>query len=190
MNDSTPYSPETEEAVLGAMIVDPSKIVEMYQEGLRKADFYDMGRGMIYRALVDLEANSLGPDYITLCDLLKRRGQLEEVGNYSEITRLITACATSVHAVHYANVVKLYALRRRVIAAAGRIAEAAYEGKLEGEELEERAQLLLAAAFAGDDDLLGMTRAATPRPSPKPKPVPAKRGSPTPRLEGVIRDST
>lgn len=189
MADSQPpHSPEAERAVLGAMIVDLTKMADVWAAGLREGDFYDGGRAQIYQALLDLDEE--GADYITLCDLLQRRGQLEELGGYSEITRLITACATSAHAVHYAKIVKLYAIRRRLIAAAGRIAEVAYEGKLKGQELEERVKVLVAAAFAGDDETLGIVRKNYVRSAPStpsvPRPAPAAAKA-KPLVSGVLR---
>lgn len=177
-----PHSPDAERAVLGAMIVDPSKIEEARGAGLRPGDFYDEGHGWVCRTLLDLEES--GPDYVTLCDLLERRGQLAELGGRSEITALITACATSAHAAHYAKIVKLYATRRRLILAAGRIAEAAYEGKLEREELEERVKLLVAAAFAGDDEALGMTRPLPVKPKARSMDSVPKE----PLVKGVLRE--
>ncbi|MDI7276987.1 MAG: replicative DNA helicase, partial [Anaerolineae bacterium] len=82
-------------------------------------------------------------DFLTLCNSLEQRGELEAVGGPAYITSLIGAVPTSIHVEHYARIVELAALRRRLIDAAGQIARLAYEEERSIDEVVDRAEALL-----------------------------------------------
>ncbi len=114
-----PSSLEAEEAVLGALLIDQEA---MYRVSLEPGDFASEKRGWIFSAMKSLDVI----DFLTVCDLLEKRGQLDEVGGPAYITGLINATPTSVHAEHYGNIVAGYAAMRRAITAAGAIAQKAH----------------------------------------------------------------
>jgi len=123
---SVPSNVEAEEAVLGALLIDV-EAVSRVAPFLKPADFYRERNAAIYAARLDLHERREPGDFVTLCDELARRGQLEEVGGPAYLTSLINAVPTAVHVEHYAHIVERCAIMRRLIEAAGRIAAIGYE---------------------------------------------------------------
>ncbi len=120
-----PHSLEAEEAILGSLLIDPDAIFEV-ASFLRPEAFYRSKNRRIYEAIISLNENSTPIDLLTLNDELRRREQLEEVGGEGYLISLINAVPTSVNARSYGRLVEATALRRRMINAAGTIAELAY----------------------------------------------------------------
>ncbi|MCS7221908.1 MAG: replicative DNA helicase [Anaerolineae bacterium] len=134
-----PANPEAEEAVLGSILIDPDAIIKVAPT-LRADDFYLEKHRWIYQAALDLYERRQPPDFITICDELERRGQLQEVGGPAYITELINAVPTAFHVEHYASIVERTSILRRLISAAGQIAQLAYEDKGEIDEIVDRAE--------------------------------------------------
>ncbi|MBN1814953.1 MAG: AAA family ATPase [Anaerolineae bacterium] len=121
-----PHNPEIEEALLGSLLINPEAIVDIAVL-VRPGDFYQGRHGLIYQAMVDLEMNDKEVDFLTLTDLLERRGQLDSIGGPAYITRLINSTPSSLHAPEYADTVARHAVRRAVINAGSEIVAHAYD---------------------------------------------------------------
>jgi replicative DNA helicase len=139
---SIPANVEAEEAVLGSLLIDPDAIIKV-SPFLRADDFYVLRHGWIYQAIYDLHERREPADFVTVCDELERRQQLDEVGGRSFIASLINAVPTAIHVEHYARIVERTALLRRLIAAAGQIAALAYDESREVDEVVDRAEELI-----------------------------------------------
>ena len=137
-----PQNIEAEEAVLGAILIDPDAIIRI-AAFLRAEDFYREKHTWIYDAVLALHERREAVDFLTVCDELERRGQLAEVGGAGFITTLINAVPTSIHAEHYAHIVERTATRRRLIDAAGQIAALAYQEAEDVDEVVDRAEQVL-----------------------------------------------
>ena len=137
-----PQNIEAEEAVLGAILIDPDAIIRV-ATFLRPEDFYREKNGWIYDTALTLHERREPIDFLTVCDELERRGQLDEVGGAPFITTLINAVPTSIHAEHYARIVERTATRRRLIEAAGQIAALAYQEAEDVDEVVDRAEQVL-----------------------------------------------
>jgi len=137
-----PQNVEAEQSVLGSLLIDRDAIIRI-APFLRPEDFYRESHAQIYQAILDLFERREPADFVTLCDALERRNQLEGVGGPAYITSLINAVPTSIHVEHYAHIVELAALRRRLIDAAGQIARLAYEEDREIDDVIDRAEALL-----------------------------------------------
>jgi len=137
-----PHNIEAEEAVLGSLLIDPDAIFKV-ASFLSPEDFYREKNGWIYEAIRDLHNRREPADFVTLCDELERRGQLEEVGGAAYITSLINAVPTAIHVEYYARIVERTAILRRLIGAAGQIAAIAYEGAEDVDEVVDRAEQIL-----------------------------------------------
>jgi len=137
-----PHNIEAEEAVLGSLLIDPDAIFKV-ASFLSPEDFYREKNGWIYEAIRDLHNRREPADFVTLCDELERRGQLEEVGGAVYITSLINAVPTAIHVEYYARIVERTAILRRLIGAAGQIAAIAYEGAEDVDEVVDRAEQIL-----------------------------------------------
>jgi replicative DNA helicase len=137
-----PHNTEAEEAALGSLLIDPDAIFKV-ASFLAPEDFYREKNGWIYDAIRDLHNRREPADFVTLCDELERRGQLEEVGGAAYITFLINAVPTAIHAEYYARIVERTAILRRLISAAGQIAAIAYEDAEDVDEVVDRAEQVL-----------------------------------------------
>jgi replicative DNA helicase len=137
-----PQNVEAEEAVLGALLIDPDAIIRLTTV-LRPQDFYREKHGWIYDAILALHERREPVDFLTVCDELERRTQLDEVGGPAFITTLVNVVPTSVHAEHYARIVERSATRRRLLDAAGQIAALAYQEADDVEEVVDHAEQIL-----------------------------------------------
>jgi replicative DNA helicase len=78
-----------------------------------------------------------------MVDELERREQLEEVGGPAYITDLIGGTPSSINVDFYARIVERTALLRRLIAAAGDIAEMAYDESQDVDDVIDRAESII-----------------------------------------------
>jgi replicative DNA helicase len=137
-----PQNTEAEEAVLGALLIDPDAIIRV-ATFLRPEDFYREKHGWIYDTVLVLHEKREPIDFLTVCDELERQRRLDEVGGPAFITSLINAVPTSIHAEHYARIVERTSTRRRLLGAAGDIAALAFQEADDVEEVVDRAEQLL-----------------------------------------------
>ncbi len=134
-----PANIEAEEAVLGSILIDPDAIIKIAPT-LHADDFYLEKHRWIYQAALDLHERRLPADFVTLCDEMERRNQLQEVGGPAYITELVNAVPTAIHVEYYAGIVERTAILRRLISAAGQIAQLAYGDSGEIDEIVDRAE--------------------------------------------------
>ncbi len=120
-----PHSREAEEAVLGAVLINPESYYDVAQF-LREDDFYIHRNRWIWQAFTHLHEQRSPIDYLTVTEELDRKGQLAEIGGPAYLTALINNVPTSLHAEAYGRVVEETAVRRRMLDAANTIAKLAY----------------------------------------------------------------
>ena len=143
-NRIIPHNVEAEQAVLGALLLDPEAIVQIIPL-IRTEDFYLEKHQWIFQAIYALHERREPIDFLTVVAELERRGHLSEVGGAAYITALINAVPSAIHIEHYARLVERLATQRRLISAAGRIAEIAYAGDEDIDAILDRA---VVAVFA------------------------------------------
>ncbi|MFN2136713.1 MAG: replicative DNA helicase, partial [Candidatus Promineifilaceae bacterium] len=137
-----PHSIEAEEAVLGSLLIDPDAIFEV--AGFLKPEaFYRVHNRWIYQAIVALNERREAIDFITLSEELRRREQLEEVGGDAYLIGLLNVVPTAVNTRTYARAVEAAATRRKLISAAGTIADLAFDESEEIEQVIDRAEQTL-----------------------------------------------
>jgi hypothetical protein len=142
-----PQDLEAEAALLGAMLLSKDAAC-VGIEKCSAGDFYRPAYGHIFHAIVSLRDRGEPVDAVTVTDELKRSGLLEAVGDPSFFISLVANTPSIAHAGHYARIVAGGATRRRLIAAAGEIAEIGYSPGTDPAEMMELAQLLLEEAGA------------------------------------------
>ena len=121
-----PQNIEAEEAVLGSLLIDPEALFRV-SPFLRAEDFYIQKNAWIHEAIFALHERREPVDFLTLCDELERRDQLDEVGGTAYITHLINVVPSAIHVEAYGRIVEQAAIRRRLISTASRIAQLAYQ---------------------------------------------------------------
>src|SRR6266516_4437052 len=100
-----PQNIEAECGVLGSIIIDSEAFV-LVADFLRADDFYRDAHRSIYEVMLYLYNQQRAADFITICDVLESRGELEEVGGASYITSLINRVPTSGNALYYGRIVE------------------------------------------------------------------------------------
>ena len=126
-----PYSKEAEEAVIGAILINPEVYFDVAQF-LQADDFYIHRLRWIWEAYVHLQETKTPIDPLTVVEELREQGHLEEVGGAAYLTALASQVPISFHAEAYGRVVEAHSVRRKLLTAANRIATMAYD---EGEEI-------------------------------------------------------
>ncbi|OGO41967.1 MAG: replicative DNA helicase [Chloroflexi bacterium RBG_16_58_14] len=121
-----PQSREAEEALLGAVLINPEAYYDVAQF-LRGDDFYIHRHRWVWEAFVRLNEQRSPIDFLTVSEELERAGQLAEVGGPAYLTALVNNVPTSLHAEAYGHLIEQTAVRRRMIEAANRIAKLAYQ---------------------------------------------------------------
>ena len=119
-----PHSREAEEAVLGAVLINPDKYYEISQF-LAAEDFFIVRNQWIWETFKRLIEQHSAVDYLTVCEQLEKLNQLEEIGGPAYIMTLINQTPTSMHAEAYARIVEETSIRRRMMDAADRLARLA-----------------------------------------------------------------
>jgi replicative DNA helicase len=121
-----PQNLEAEESILSAVLIDNSTLLDIL-EILTPEDFYRSAHQKIFAAISDLFSKNEPVDLITLSNLLKEKGHLEEVGGATYLARLVDTAPLAVNAQHYAKIVHNKASLRRLIQNANKIAKRCYE---------------------------------------------------------------
>jgi len=121
-----PQSIETEESLLGAMLLDQGAIIKIADIVLAE-DFYRPNHQAIFEAMTRLYEKRMPLDVVTLTDELERTKQLKEVGGASIIAQLTSKVPSAAHVVHYAQIIKEKGLLRRLISTATTITELGYQ---------------------------------------------------------------
>ncbi len=139
-----PHSVEAEEAVLGAILIDPDALHDV--TGFLKADdFFIVKNGWIFEAMQALSQRDEAIDYLTLTDELRRTNRLDEIGGAAYITYLLNHTPTSMYTTTYGHIVERMAIRRRLLTAASDIAELAYKEDVDTAVVVNRAESALFA---------------------------------------------
>ncbi len=123
---SIPHSREAEEAVIGAILINPEAYYDV-ASFLQPDDFYIHRNRWIWEAFTRLHEQRQPIDLLTVAEELDRMGHLEEVGGTAYLTALLNQVPTSLHAEAYGRVVEAHSIRRKMIQAANQIASLAYD---------------------------------------------------------------
>lgn len=136
-----PHSREAEQSVLGGLLLDNASM-DAVAELLVETDFYLKPHQLIFQVMRDLNEKLTPFDPIILSNSLKELGLLESIGGVAYLAELgrNTPSVSNIRA--YAEIVRDRSVRRRLIEAANRIAEAAYhpQGRNTDELLNEAEQ--------------------------------------------------
>ena len=92
-----PQNREAEEAVLGAILVNPEVYYDVAQF-LSPDDFFLHRNRWIYEAFINLNDQRLPIDMLTVTEELEAQGRLNECGGPAYLTGLISTVPSSLHA--------------------------------------------------------------------------------------------
>lgn len=120
-----PNDASAELALLGAIVLDPSKLDELH---VRSEDFYQIALGTIFSTVASMaREGTVAIDAVTICDRLLADGKLGDVGGPEKIAEVMEFVPHSAHAKHYAAIVTKKARQRAIIHACSEAIESAYD---------------------------------------------------------------
>ena len=123
-----PYSPEAEQAVLGAMLLDADAALRA-AETLEDWMFYKEGHRRLFRVMIGMTRHGGVVDPITLKEELERKGELDAAGGVEYLSYLLDAVPTAANFDYHAKIVRDKALLRRLVEVGTQIVQEAFEGK-------------------------------------------------------------
>jgi replicative DNA helicase len=101
-----PHSIESEQACLGAILIDPGYALNEVMDLLTSDDFYKSSHQIIFKMMVLLNRENQPIDTITLSEKLKEEKVLDQCGGVSYIASLTTAVPTSGNVKYYGRMIK------------------------------------------------------------------------------------
>lgn len=123
-----PHSLEAEEAVCGAVLINPECYFEASSRMPNGADeFYIHRLRFVWQAYTRLQDRKVPIDSLTVSEELKDMGRLDEIGGPAYLTSLLNQCPTTLHTEEYAARIDAAYTRRKLLTAANAIANAAYD---------------------------------------------------------------
>ncbi|SFX73564.1 replicative DNA helicase [Marinospirillum alkaliphilum] len=133
-----PHSMEAEQSVLGGLMID-NAAMDGVAEMLVEADFYRGEHRHIFSVMQELAGRSSPFDPVILSAELRSRDLLDKVGGDPYLIELARNTPSTSNILAYAQIVRERSVRRKLIQAARRIADSAYnpEGRTSDELLNE-----------------------------------------------------
>lgn len=146
-----PHSIEAEEAVLGAVLMAAPEVLPAVQLLVDADSFFDLKHRWVWQAILDVaERDGISAvDCLTVIHALSVRGRLEQLGGQAGVMQLANNTPTYLYAEHYAEIVRLAAVRRGLIKTAGEIAAIAGDETLTTEEVLSKAQANISRIVQG-----------------------------------------
>ncbi len=136
---AVPHSREAEEAVVGAVFINPEVYYDVAQF-LNADDFYIHRHQWIWDSFTSLHEQRIPIDLLTVSNELDKRGQLNEIGGPAYLTALVNQVPSSLNAESYGHIVEGYSIRRKMITAANKIASIAYNEKTTVDDVMDEAE--------------------------------------------------
>ena len=129
-----PQNIEAEQAVLGAIFLEPSSLT-VTSEVLIPEDFYRSAHQKIFNVMLKLNDEGKAVDLITVTEELAATKSLEDVGGITYLSELAGSVPTAANVEYYARIVEEKSLLRRLIRTATNIAQEGYSREDEVAEL-------------------------------------------------------
>jgi replicative DNA helicase len=124
-----PHSREAEEAVIGAVLINPEAYYDV-AEFLTAIDFHIHRLRWVWETFTRLQEQRIPIDLLTVTEDLDKQGHLAEIGGPAYLTALLNNVPTSLHAETYGRMVQQSSIRRRLLEAAQKIAKTAHQEDL------------------------------------------------------------
>ena len=136
-----PQNIEAEEAVLGAILVNPRSL-DKVMSILKPEYFYKPAHRYIYEAILQLTNNNEVIDIVSVSDTLNINQKLELVGGRAFINDLSFKCIQTSNVAYYAKTIVESATKRALIMAGSEITTLGYEQTSSDESLERAEKLI------------------------------------------------
>lgn len=146
MGNKPPQALDFEEAVLGAMLIEPNCVDEAMEE-LTPGCFYDPRHRMIFEAMVSLVNEHVPLDILPVSQKLKETGNLEAIGGTVALANLSQKIGAAAHVDYYIKILKQKCIQRDLITASFDILKNSYDDSVNVDDLIDSAQTKIFAAI-------------------------------------------
>lgn len=119
-----PHSQEAEQALLGAVLLDPEKFNEIVF--LKPEYFYEEQHQQIYTAMLEMYNTNRSIEIVNLVDTLTRLGLFNDGNAYKYIKLLCDTATDTLNAAECAEIIRDKAMLRALIEALRELSEEAY----------------------------------------------------------------
>lgn len=140
MGNKPPQALEVEEAILGALLVEPDCVDDVLDDLSTDECFYDEKHRHIFKAIRQLRNSHAPIDIYTVTERLRGDGNLELVGGPAALADLSSKVGAAAHIEYYTKIVKEKFIQRQLITASYKILKASYEEGTDMEVLVDMAQ--------------------------------------------------
>lgn len=135
-----PFSPEAEQSVLGAILLD-SSCLDRVAEILPRPDyFYQTNNGLIYGAMLDMFTLGKPVDFVTVLEKLKESREFDEASGKTYLLQLAQIVPSISNVESYARIVRDKYDIRTLITTAREIMEEAADGTADAATLLDSAE--------------------------------------------------
>jgi replicative DNA helicase len=122
-----PHSEDAERGVLGSMLLDADRVIDLAIERQIRADsFYIPAHRVVFETIVDLHNRGRPVDLLTVGQRLREIGKLDGIGGQAFIEGLMDATPTSAAIEYFIDVVRQKHILRRIIDASRNAVESCY----------------------------------------------------------------
>ena len=146
MGNKPPQALDVEEAVIGALLVEPSCVDEAMEE-LTPSCFYSEKHRLIFEAMVSLVNEHSPIDLLTVSQKLKASGNLEIVGGSIVLAQLTQKVGAAAHIEVYIKILKQKGIQRDLITASYDILKTSYNDAVNVDDLIDTAQTKIFSAI-------------------------------------------
>ncbi len=124
-----PQSLDSEESVLGAMMLSSNAIEACVDITFGAEAFYRESHGEIFKAILSLYAKGEPVDALTVIGELDKRGNLKKAGGAERVHELAAIVPAVSNAGHHAQIVRAMWIKRELIRAGNEITALGYDGQ-------------------------------------------------------------
>ena len=107
-----PHSIEAEEAVLGAILINPSETMNRVVEILKPNSFYSPRNKMIFEAMMAMFNQNKPIDCLSIAEYFNSKNQLDSIGGREYLNDLVIDTILTSNIEYYANIIKESAMKR------------------------------------------------------------------------------
>jgi len=137
------HSPEAERSVLGAMLSDPDQVIDMAEEKLIAADFFQPAHQELFKALGDMRSRGVPVDPATVLQYLEDRKLGDLIGGPSLLGELSSAVVSVLTAPSHIETVRQKSLLRHLQQACAKIVYDSQERQHAPDEVLDEAEQLI-----------------------------------------------
>lgn len=131
-----PHSIEAEEAVLGAILLNPSETMNRVVEILKPTSFYSPRNKLIFEAMMYMFNQNKPIDSLSIAEYFNSKNQLDSIGGREYLNDLVIDTILTSNIEYYANIIKENALKRELINAGSLIIEESFKNPESATSLE------------------------------------------------------